>query len=99
MHGRMGLIGLLSRSPKQIVRLPGLMRDARVPRRLKIIALAAALFILSPLNVLGDIPLLGMFDDAALLGLLLDWFVRSAARYGEDTSKQTLIADRSSIAR
>ncbi|HTD33467.1 MAG TPA: hypothetical protein VK665_07400 [Candidatus Elarobacter sp.] len=36
---------------------------------------------LSPLNILGDIPLLGIVDDAALLALLVGWFVRSAERY------------------
>jgi uncharacterized membrane protein YkvA (DUF1232 family) len=87
----MGLIGLLTRSPKQVMKVPGLVRDARVPRRLKIIALVAALFIISPLNILGDIPLLGLLDDAALLGLLLDWFVRSAERYGVDTATATQV--------
>ena len=95
----MGLIGLLTRSPKQVMKLPALVRDARVPRRLKIIAVVAAIFIISPLNILGDIPFLGLLDDAALLGLLLDWFVRSAERYGVETSRQTLMAERSSIAR
>jgi uncharacterized membrane protein YkvA (DUF1232 family) len=50
--------------------------DARVPGRLKLIALGAALFVLSPLNLLGDIPLLGTIDDAGLLTLVLLWFTR-----------------------
>ena len=75
------------------------MRDARVPVRLKLLTAAGALFILSPLNILGDIPLLGILDDAALVALLLAWFVRAASRYGVEISKQTLIASRSSIAR
>jgi len=39
------------------------------------------LLVLSPLNVLGDIPLLGMIDDAGLLTLVLLWFTRVSAPY------------------
>lgn len=55
--------------------------NPRVPLRLKIIVAVVALFIISPLNILGDIPLLGMFDDIALLGFLADWFVKATAAY------------------
>ncbi len=55
-----------------------LFRDARVPVWAKIAALAAAIFIVSPLNILGDIPLLGFFDDAALLAFVMHYFVRFA---------------------
>jgi len=77
----MGLFTLLLRSRRQLVRLPALLRSDRVPRRLKIVALVLALLIVSPLNVLGDIPLLGIADDAALLALLLNWFVGAAEGY------------------
>ena len=59
------------------VRAFELIRDVRVPLRLKVLAVLAAGFILSPLNILGDIPLMGIVDDAALLALLLHWFVRA----------------------
>jgi uncharacterized membrane protein YkvA (DUF1232 family) len=94
----MGLIRLLLTSRRTLVRAYALVRDPRVPRRLKLLALAGALFILSPLNILGDIPLLGIIDDAALLALLAGWFVRAASPYGLDTVRQTLMATRSSIA-
>ena len=58
-----------------------LMRSERVPLHLKIIAGLLALVIISPINILGDIPLLGMFDDVALLGMLAGWFVGVAARH------------------
>ena len=58
-----------------------LARDVRVPLKLKLLALGAAIFILSPLNILGDIPLLGIVDDAALLALLLNWFVKAGSRH------------------
>ncbi len=57
-----------------------LMRHPSVPLYLKLIAAGLALLILSPINVLGDIPLLGVFDDVALLALLAGWFVGAATR-------------------
>ncbi len=59
----------------------GLMRSPQVPLHLKLIAGVLALLIISPLNILGDIPLLGLIDDVALLSLLAGWFVGTAARY------------------
>jgi uncharacterized membrane protein YkvA (DUF1232 family) len=61
-------------------RAASLMQDPNVPRRLKITAGVLALLIVSPLNILGDIPLIGMVDDVALLGFLLQWFIHSAER-------------------
>jgi uncharacterized membrane protein YkvA (DUF1232 family) len=55
--------------------------DGRVPGRLKLVAVAAVLFVLSPLNLLGDIPVLGALDDAALLMLVLTWFTRASSPY------------------
>lgn len=57
-----------------------MLRNPLVPLRLKLIALGLALLILSPLNILGDIPLLGLVDDLALLSLLAGWFIGAAAR-------------------
>ena len=58
-----------------------LMRRPEVPLHLKLIAGIMALLILSPVNILGDIPLLGLLDDVALLSLLAGWFVGAAGRY------------------
>ncbi len=77
----MGLVSMILHSRRALLRLPALIRDARVPNRLKITALVLAILIVSPLNILGDIPLLGIVDDAALLALLLNWFVSSAERH------------------
>lgn len=65
-----------SRLP-QIYRL---FRDGRVPRSLKIGAIVLAALILSPLDLLGDIPILGAFDDLALLAVLANLFVSLATR-------------------
>ena len=94
----MGLVRFLLTSRRTLARALTLARDARVPMRLKLLALAGVLFILSPLNLLGDIPLFGLFDDAALLALLAGWLVRVAGPYGVEISRETLIAARSSIA-
>ena len=85
----MGLLRLLLTSRRTVVSAWRLARDGRVPQRLKIVAALGLLLILSPLNFLGDIPLLGFFDDAALIGLLLSWFVRVAGPYGTDDIVQT----------
>jgi uncharacterized membrane protein YkvA (DUF1232 family) len=63
---------------KQLLEAGRLFRSERVPGGLKLATVAFALLIVSPLNLLGDIPLLGVVDDVALMGLLLGWFLRSA---------------------
>jgi len=63
-----------------IFRVFPMMRHADVPLALKLATAALALLILSPINILGDIPFLGMFDDAALLTMLCMWFVGRAGR-------------------
>ena len=52
-----------------------LMRDERVPATLKGASMVMALLIISPLDVFGDIPIVGLFDDATLLTLLCMLFV------------------------
>ncbi len=77
----MNLFKFVLASRRALGRVPALVRSPRVPLHLKLTALVLALLIVSPLNILGDIPLLGIADDAALLALLLQWFVRSAERH------------------
>ena len=69
-----------------------LMRHPEVQLHLKLIAGALALLILSPLNLLGDIPLLGLFDDVALLALLAGWFTGAAQPYAALTIEGELVA-------
>lgn len=54
--------------------------NPRVSTKRKVLALIAVAFVLSPINILGDIPLLGIFDDVVLLGFVLNWFVRASER-------------------
>lgn len=74
------LVKFVLRSWRTLQRAYALVRDARVPQHLKLGLIAAVLFILSPLNILGDIPLLGIADDAALLAGVASLFVNLAER-------------------
>jgi uncharacterized membrane protein YkvA (DUF1232 family) len=65
---------------RALPRVLPLAKDARVPFWLKAAALCAALLIVSPLDIFGDIPVLGFLDDAVLLALVLNLFVRLAER-------------------
>ena len=62
-------------------RVVPLMRDPRVPAWLKIGAVALGVLIVSPVDVFGDIPGLGLLDDAVLLALLVNAFVALGLRH------------------
>lgn len=79
----MRLLRLLVAAKTAIFRTVPLLRDARVPLSLKLVAAGVGLLVISPLDVFGDIPVLGALDDAALLTLLCMWFVSQAARHVE----------------
>lgn len=66
-----------------LFRVIPLMRDDRVAFGLKALTIALALLIVSPFNFLGDIPALGLLDDAALLLILSTWFVSQATKQVE----------------
>jgi uncharacterized membrane protein YkvA (DUF1232 family) len=55
-------------------------RDVRVPFALKAGTVVAGLLIVSPLDLLSDIPVIGLLDDAALLAVLVNIFVMLADR-------------------
>lgn len=67
-----------------VLRVLPLMRDSRVPVWLKAGAILAGVFIVSPLDPLSDIPVLGLIDDAVLLLLLSKLFVALAQRWTRD---------------
>ena len=91
----MNVFKTISTARRELPRVLPLLRDGRIPLRMKIAAGLAALFIISPLNILGDIPLLGFLDDAALLLFLAHWFVS----YGERTLATSTMRDVSPGAR
>lgn len=61
---------------RYLARLVRLFLDNRVSLGLKVATVAAACAILSPFDLMGDIPLVGVVDDVALLSLLAMLFVR-----------------------
>jgi uncharacterized membrane protein YkvA (DUF1232 family) len=79
----MRLMRLFLVAKTAILRTVPLVRDARVPLPLKLIAAAIALLVISPVDIFSDIPVLGALDDAALLTLLCVWFVSQASRHVE----------------
>jgi uncharacterized membrane protein YkvA (DUF1232 family) len=79
----MKMLRTLMAARTAIVRVVPLMRHADVPTALKLGALALAVLIISPVDLLGDIPVIGLFDDAALLTMLCMWFVSRATKYAE----------------
>ena len=62
-------------------RVVPLMRDPRVPAWLKAGAVVLGILIVSPVDVFGDIPGLGLLDDAVLLALLVNAFVALGLRH------------------
>ena len=78
----MKIFRLISVAQRELPRVAPLMRNPGVPLWLKLAAILAVVFVISPLNILGDVPLLGFLDDAALVAFVLHAFVRRAERAG-----------------
>jgi hypothetical protein len=74
----MKFLRLLGVARLSIPRVIPLMRDPVVPFWLKAATIGLALAIASPLDLLGDIPVIGLFDDVALLAVLVSAFVAIA---------------------
>jgi uncharacterized membrane protein YkvA (DUF1232 family) len=74
------VLRLISTARQALPRLLPLMRNAQVPLWLKLGTAAAALVVVSPLDLFGDIPILGALDDVVLLALLVNLFVLLAER-------------------
>jgi uncharacterized membrane protein YkvA (DUF1232 family) len=79
----MRILRLLFAAKTAIFRTVPLLHDSRVPMSLKLVSAAIGLLIISPVDLFGDVPVLGALDDAVLLTLLCMWFVSQAARHVE----------------
>lgn len=79
----MKILRTLFFSRRKLMAVLPLMRDERVPISLKGLAVILALLVFTPVNFLGYIPIVGLFDDAALLMLISTWFVREALKHAE----------------
>ncbi|MBV8171661.1 MAG: DUF1232 domain-containing protein [Candidatus Eremiobacteraeota bacterium] len=62
--------------PKTALLASRLFLDTRISPLLKLAAAGAAIVVISPADLLGDIPVLGAVDDIALLMLLVTLFVK-----------------------
>ena len=79
----MKILRTLFFSRRKLMAVLPMMRDERVPVSLKGLAVILALLVFTPVNFLGYIPIIGLFDDAALLMFISTWFVREAAKHVE----------------
>lgn len=62
---------LLTKFRRELVLMWHLLRDARTPMSAKLVAIAAALYVISPADMVTDfIPLLGWLDDGIVAYLL-----------------------------
>jgi len=73
-------LSMISAVVAKIPRLFPLMRDARVPLWSKIGVVLLAALVLSPFDLLSDVPVLGVVDDATLLLFIVNVFVNFAER-------------------
>ncbi len=64
----------------EIPRVLPLMKNPAIPTAAKVLAVAAAALIISPLDVFGYIPILGQIDDVVLLGYVVHLFVKFCER-------------------
>jgi len=77
----MNLLRTLFFSRRKLMAVLPLMKDERVPLSLKGLAVVLAILVFSPVNFLGYIPVIGLFDDAALLMFISTWFVSEATKH------------------
>lgn len=68
---------LLSKFRRELLLMWHLLRDARTPKGAKLVALAAALYIISPIDLISDfLPVLGWLDDGMVALVLFKWAQR-----------------------
>ena len=79
----MSLLRFVSATRRALPQVLPLLRDFRVPLWLKLACAGAALLIVSPLDLFGDIPGLGVLDDALLLALVVNGFVSVASKFAQ----------------
>jgi uncharacterized membrane protein YkvA (DUF1232 family) len=77
--GRVLLARELALLVPNLIRLfGGLLRDARVPLRAKVVLAVASVWLASPIDLIPDfIPVVGSFDDAIVAALALRFVLRT----------------------
>jgi uncharacterized membrane protein YkvA (DUF1232 family) len=70
---------------QRIQRMLALLRDPRVAKLPRFAVLAAAIYLISPVDLLPDfaVPIVGWLDDATLIWMALRWLSRA----GDDVEK------------
>nr|WP_320116205.1 YkvA family protein [uncultured Desulfuromonas sp.] len=67
----------LLRLKRRILEYVAVVRSPQTPVHVKFLAVAAGLYLLMPVDLIPDmIPVLGLTDDAALIGLFLSYLNR-----------------------
>jgi uncharacterized membrane protein YkvA (DUF1232 family) len=75
------VLGAIRQIPDYVRLMLGLMRDSRVSRLDRLLVLAAAAYVVSPLDFIPDvIPFLGQVDDVFLIVIALQRLVENAGR-------------------
>ena len=65
--------------PDCAVLLRRVLRDARTPRRTRVVLVLAIGYLLMPIDLVPDfLPVIGVLDDAIVVALTLRWIVRTA---------------------
>lgn len=75
---KQGKIQALLRLPTLLRLCLALFRDARVPLWQRASTVGLIVLILSPIDVIGDIPIVGQFWDFSLAVVVLDSFIQMA---------------------
>lgn len=72
---------------QRVQRMLTLLRDPRVAKLPRFAVLAAALYLISPVDLLPDfaLPIVGWLDDATLIWMALRWL----ARAGDEAEQKT----------
>jgi uncharacterized membrane protein YkvA (DUF1232 family) len=87
---QVGLLGSLVNRGRLVWRL---LRDPRVPIYLKVLPVAAALYVVSPLDFLPDIaPLVGQIDDLGVLLAGVEGFIALSPQHVVDEHKAAIEA-------
>lgn len=77
VRARVGDVAAFVGSVARLLR--GLATDPRVPRSAKLVALAGAGYVLSPIDVVPDfLPMIGLFDDLWIVSHSLRYLVQQA---------------------
>lgn len=62
----------------------------------KLIALVAIVYVVCPIDLIPDVPLVGWLDDLGVMGLATAWLIRVVARYQTPDTRSLALDGRTS---